>query len=333
MNSGSFRRPYGLMFHHFHGEGHPKIQGSLSADNLRSIIEFFGLNNILSAEDWHKQVMSGNFNSQQTCLTFDDSLRCQYDIALPILQDYDIKAFWFVYTAPLENKIQNMELYRYIRNTCYRTVDEFYKAFLSTVKDSDCGNKVRNGLRAFSPNTCYLEYSFYTANDKRFRFIRDELLSATEYNSIMSKIIQDLRVDVTNLNRGIFMDSDCLRYLDKRGHVIGLHSHSHPPFMGKLLPAEQAEEYQKNFDQLASLVDGSIKAMSHPTNSYNAFSIRALKDLGIRIGFRSNMAVGKIKDAEVALRSTGQPPYVVDGHENFEFPRLDATDIMRRMNR
>ena len=32
-------------------------------------------------------------------LTFDDGLRCQYDIALPILNKHGIGAFWFVYSS------------------------------------------------------------------------------------------------------------------------------------------------------------------------------------------------------------------------------------------
>ena len=35
-------------------------------------------------------------------VTFDDNLKCQYDIALPILDKYSLKAFWFIYTSPLD---------------------------------------------------------------------------------------------------------------------------------------------------------------------------------------------------------------------------------------
>ena len=31
-------------------------------------------------------------------------LKCQYDIALPILDKYNLKAFWFIYTGPLKKE-------------------------------------------------------------------------------------------------------------------------------------------------------------------------------------------------------------------------------------
>ena len=45
------------------------------------------------------QLLAGRFNKnklteKKTCLTFDDSLRCQYDIALPVLEDLKIKSFF-----------------------------------------------------------------------------------------------------------------------------------------------------------------------------------------------------------------------------------------------
>jgi hypothetical protein len=38
--------------------------------------------------------------------------------------------------------------------------------------------------------------------------------------------------------------------------------------------------------------------MSHPCNSYNATTLSVLRELGITVGFRANMAAGKISELE-----------------------------------
>lgn len=49
--------------------------------------------------------------------------------------------------------------------------------------------------------------------------------------------------------------------------------------------------------------------MSHPCNSYNNDTLMILKDLGIKIGFRANLAK--------------------DVYSNFEIPRVDHSDILK----
>ena len=46
------------------------------------------------------------------CLSFDDALRCQYDLALPVLKEYKIKAFFFIYSALLCGIDNYLEIFR-----------------------------------------------------------------------------------------------------------------------------------------------------------------------------------------------------------------------------
>ena len=90
---------HGVMFHHFHNSSsHLKGQGSISKNDLVKIIKFIGINNIISPDEAIKFVKNKENiferGVKKVCLTFDDSLKCQYDIALPILEKYKIKAFF-----------------------------------------------------------------------------------------------------------------------------------------------------------------------------------------------------------------------------------------------
>ena len=76
-----------VMFHHFHGKNHPKTIGSVNKNELSKIIQYLKKNyNLLNAEQFLNKTKNNGLDPKDVCLTFDDSLKCQYDIAYPILQ-------------------------------------------------------------------------------------------------------------------------------------------------------------------------------------------------------------------------------------------------------
>ena len=85
-------KPHGIMFHHFCGGVHPQGQGAITAEELADLIEFVGPRRILPAEVWLVRCAGGTLRDGDVCLTLDDNLRCQYDIALPVLQAGDLVA-------------------------------------------------------------------------------------------------------------------------------------------------------------------------------------------------------------------------------------------------
>ena len=42
------------------------------------------------------------------------SIRCQYDVARPILDKYDIKAFFFIYSSILTDEPDLLEVFRFL---------------------------------------------------------------------------------------------------------------------------------------------------------------------------------------------------------------------------
>ena len=97
------------------------------------------------------------------------------------------------------------------------------------------------------------------------------------------------------------------------GHLIGLHSFSHPTQMSKLTYFEQFKEYQRNYYDLKGIV-GDIISMSHPCGNYNDDTLTILEELRIRIGFRSNLDKRQIES-------------------KFEVPRENHANIFRKMNK
>jgi peptidoglycan/xylan/chitin deacetylase (PgdA/CDA1 family) len=78
------------------------------------------------------------------------------------------------------------------------------------------------------------------------------------------------------------------RGLAAGGHIIGLHSHTHPTNMTLLPIEEQYNEYRRNLNQLSSLLGIAPQSMAHPSGSYNRDTLEVLREMGVQIGFRSD---------------------------------------------
>lgn len=304
-------RPHAVMFHHFHGPGYPKSQGSISADQLERIIEHYGVLHpgcrLISADDWCRYALSGCL-LDEVCLSFDDGLRCQYDIALPVLKKHGLTAFWFVYTNGVMNRQGPEEVYRKFRNEQFSTADDFYKAFHAEVADSEFASLDDELPPAKQyDHANWAAFPFYSEADTWFRHVRDVVLGPDKYREIMGRI---LFVDKYSPEDDIWLTQANLQSLHDSGHIIGLHSHTHPMGIGSMTGQEQAGEYGANY---AALLMAGIKSttMAHPCNSYSEDTASILEQLGIELGFRANMAEGY----------TG--PY--------EYPREDCANLIRRL--
>jgi len=260
--------PRGIMFHHFHNDRqgfgptrqdadpprHPAGQGSLSAEDLAEMIRFVGLNRILPAREWLTRALAGTLDEADLCLTFDDNLRCQYDVALPVLRDFGLTGFWFLPTSVMQGNLERLEVYRTFRVKHFDHVDDFYEAFFRAVATSDCARQVEEALGRVHPSTFLTEFPFYTEADRRFRYVRDEVLGPQRYNRIMDMMIAAMGVELEELARNLWMDADCVRALHADEHVIGLHTHTHPTRLASLDRREQLREYRDNYMYLMELL-------------------------------------------------------------------------------
>jgi peptidoglycan/xylan/chitin deacetylase (PgdA/CDA1 family) len=304
--------PYGVMFHHFHGKGHIKSQGSISDEQLDDIIRYIGRENILPADEWYKRAVNGTLKDKDICLTFDDNLKCQFDVAYPVLRSYNLTAFWFVYTSPLLGHLENLEIFRYFRFQYFANIDDFYSEFCRVLSMSPYSDIANAALKSFYPESYLSEFPFYTENDRKFRFLRDEVLGPARYNELMNLMISAKGMDKESLRTVLWMSREDIRELHSNGHVIGLHTHTHPTAVAKLSKKEQMEEYSLNRQVLSEILGVAPTTMSHPTNSYNNDTLEILKELGIVIGFRANMAQSH-------------------AFSMYEFPREDHVNILREM--
>lgn len=277
-----------VMFHHFCGGEHLRGQGALDAEELAFLIEAIGRDRILPAREWLQARATGAVRPGQICLTFDDSLRCQVDVAVPVLKQYGLTGFFFVNTCHLSGtEWARLEVYRYFRTAFFPSVDRFYEDFLDKARGL-YGAEIDKWLVTFD-HTKYPHYPvLYSESDICFQEVRDQLLGRERYFIVMDQMLSDHGCAPEVISHKVMMGTDHLRELHRAGHVIGMHSHTHPTQMKTLTPGEQAQEYWNNYDAIASVLGEGPIAMSHPSNSYSDETLEILRELKISIGFRAD---------------------------------------------
>lgn len=285
-------KPHGVMFHHFWNDVHMYGQGAITSTEFEDIIKYLGPERILKPREWISKHKSGTLSKHDLCITFDDALKCQYDIAKPVLDKYNIKAFFFVYSSPLNGNVVPLEIYRHFRHSCFSSINDFYEVFFKTIDLTEYKDKVNKALVNFDVKEYLSGFDFYTEADRKFRFIRDSALGQDLYNEIMEEMIRGHNIDKNELLKLLWMSEGDVKTLADEGHEIGLHSYDHPTCLMKLSFQKQREQYQNNKIHLENLLNIKITSMSHPCNSYSSKTIDILKDLNIEIGFRANMAEG-----------------------------------------
>ncbi len=140
-------------------------------------------------------------------------------------------------------------------------------------------------------------------------------LTTKTYNEIIIELMILKSFDSTEVLNFLWMTEQHIKELIDQGNLIGLHSYSHPMQMSRLSRLEQLDQYTKNLTHLESLVgEGAIVSMSHPCGDYNEDTLKILTDLGIKIGFRSNLNRTDIKT-------------------NMEIPRGDQANIFKEMKK
>ena len=305
---------HGIMFHHFHDENkHIKCQGSLNAQELEKLLDYYqNTYKFISAQEFREKVLRNKLDNNEVCLTFDDTLKCQYDVAYPVLKARGLTAFWFVNTLPLEGEISVLELYHHFRFKMFRNIDEFYENFFQYVRELQKDLKIdyEKEIEKFDYTTYKMNSPFYTYNDKKFRYIRDVILKGESYDQVMHILMERKGYDPRKYINELWISVDEVRKLYSEDHIIGLHSHTHPTMLSALTYNEQLNEFKKNKEILSSyniLVDTA----SYPCNDYNNDTLLIMNKLDIKMAFLANM------------RMLGSDP--------LEMPRENHTYIMKRM--
>ena len=275
------------MFHHFHHGGAPKAQGSITPQTFEQVLKYLAESNtILNADEYFLRSQQGRLKSNDICITFDDAVKSQFTHAKGVLDALGIKAYFFIYSGAFSENPPYMEFFRDFRNS-FSDVNAYYAEFMSFLKTNLPADYA--ALAEQYPPEYLSEFRFYTEEDRKYRFVRDGILK-DRYFDIVIGLMDHAGYDMKARQKELFMSESQVAQLSDEGHMIGLHSTTHPTSFQTMPLAEQRQEYFDNFEHLSSIVSAPIKCMAHPCGSYNEDTLDLLKELDIGLGFRSSMS-------------------------------------------
>lgn len=280
--------PHGLMFHRFHRSGEVAGgQGSVSDIAFETFLRSIEPKRVLAPQEWMTRAKAGQLQRTDLCITFDDGLKSQVAVALPILARLNFRAFWFVYSAALHGKYDRNEIANYLATRHFISFAAFADHFLVTagvpeqVFESDNWHNYAQDLNNRFP--------FYSPQDIRYRYVRNRVLSRDKFNELIDYLLKSLKLDLDEIAGHLWLKSTDVQSLHAAGHTIGMHSYSHPFALAELNPEEQRVEYRTNFDDLVRITGEAPRSMSHPLNSHSPVTLDVLTELQIECGFCSNM--------------------------------------------
>ena len=185
---------HGIMLHHFHDrKQHIKSQGSINASQFEKLLKLIGQENFLTPEEFMHKCLNKTIKKKELCLTFDDSLKCQLDIALPVMKKLNLKSFFFISSSILTSKPDNLELYRYFRHKYFKKIDIFYENFFNTLRDAKTKIDLEGFFKKEKKTIHYfkIKHPMYSKNDILFRLVRDRLLNKKQYDKIMYRMFEE----------------------------------------------------------------------------------------------------------------------------------------------
>lgn len=283
--------PHGLMFHRFRTSERPSgSDGALTPEDIEAILHFVGPENILTPSEWMARLETGRLAASDLCITFDDGLRSQFECALPVLDKYGLKAFWFVYTCVLHGEPVRSEIYSHVAGLTGGM------APLTAALLDRCPPTMRAQLssEAFSQYTTaiYQVAPFYSDADVAFRFLRNRPENRDAFEALMDTIVEELGFDLAAMTRTLWLGANELHELSLKGHHVGLHSYDHPYDMAMLTREQQREQYERNAADISAATRQMPTSMAHPLSAYDQQTLELLDGMGIRCGFRANMTCG-----------------------------------------
>lgn len=211
-------------------------------------------------------------------ITFDDGLKEQYDLAMPILNDFDMRAVFFVNSSNIEEaKISSVHKIHLLRSI----IDS--KIIISAINKKQTIN-----LSFADKATAQKIYRYDSKKDSELKYLLNYKLSFSLKEDIVNELFEKYFSENEILNK-LYMTKNQIKDLASKG-CIGSHSHNHLPL--GLLKREIIEfelKHSKMF--LEEMTGEKIEMVAYPYGSNEACTEEVAtiaNKIGYKLGFTVN---------------------------------------------
>jgi peptidoglycan/xylan/chitin deacetylase (PgdA/CDA1 family) len=235
-------------------------------------------------------------------LTFDDGTRDHWDNALPILERHDLHGIFAPIGLPyLHGRIPFVQKNQFVRGRLGE--DGLPDAYLAAAAEIAPEVDVA-GIMASAPIG---DYRRGTEKYLRFKYASNRLIPREISERVMDQLFHEhVSPDEAGFIRDLYLSTDQIVELRRRGHAIAGHSISHPS-LPQLDEAEQEREIAAAVDWLGELLGEPLAWFNYPYGDHDERSERVCERLGLEIAY-----------------STRPPADWVSAENRFRVPRVDT---------
>lgn len=240
-------------------------------------------------------------------ITFDDGLVDHWRAACDVLNPLGIKAAFFVCSRPaLEGRALTVHKIHWLR--AHTDPADFAEELFSYLP----ADQHQSGDEPWSAAAERM-YIYDTPQIARLKFALNFILPSDVIDDVTSRMFVARNIDEQVFCRQTYMPDDQLRTLAEQGHVIGLHGHSHTPFLR--LGERVLSEVKQNRDYISQACGDHPRWVSYPNGRDDAIPDAAalnglFADLDLQLGFttlggwndgsENRMRLNRINNNEVA---------------------------------
>jgi peptidoglycan/xylan/chitin deacetylase (PgdA/CDA1 family) len=218
-------------------------------------------------------------------------MRCQYEVALPVLDEMGIPAAFFVMAGPyLLKKIPLVHKIHWCRaHWGNGEILDFIERQAAQKEIAGRPSKVEmEEARRFKP--------YDDEESSRLKYFLSRVLPLKTADRIMDRFLEEKKVDLSRLRSDFFMGEEMIRNLGDR-EMLGSHAVMHVP-LSMLDPEELSAELLRSRSYLESLCGRQIEALSYPYGIADSVS-RAVAARAAAAGYKAAYTMERARNTSL----------------------------------
>jgi peptidoglycan/xylan/chitin deacetylase (PgdA/CDA1 family) len=256
---------------------------SAQVESLGRSYEFVSRDQLLAA------VEEGAPLPERGCvITFDDGLRAQFELALPVLERLGVPAVFFIPGRPhVERRALHVHRVHAMRD---RLTEEDFAALLHrhigaagvdvpTVADADARRM----------------YRYDELDAARVKYLLNVALERMASERVVEAMFAEAGPGEQAFCHDLYMSDEQVRELELRHGATGAHGYDHHPF-ASLDPVLKGADMARGSDALRAITGSAPRVISYPYGSAAAVDrpvADAAERLGFRVGFTTERALNR----------------------------------------
>jgi peptidoglycan/xylan/chitin deacetylase (PgdA/CDA1 family) len=267
----------------------PRAIFPVTVDGLGAQLELVGRSFEFVSRDELLAAVAGEvpLPARACVVTFDDGLRCQLELALPVLERLGVPAIFFVAGKPLAE-----ELVLYVHKV---------HALRERVPDAEL--LALAGAADVPVDVAQEHYRYDEPDAARLKYLLNMRLPLDEREQVVGAAFAEVFPDEAAFARELYMSREDVAELERGHAAVGAHSYAHEP-LARLDGDALDDDLQAVAALLEEVTGARPRALSYPHGTPSTVDLRVARRAeaaGFRVAFTMERALNRTLEEPLLL--------------------------------